>query len=106
MPQPLRKIYPALDLQAAQDQVRRALKRATLATGPDGQRLFKSTADFVAKLNLRLVERGHKPISRQAVLWWMSEGTFVDRIYWEPIEAITDLTVTRRHLRPDIYRDG
>ena len=106
MPQPLRKTYPSLNLEAAQEQVRQALKRATLATGEDGRRLSSSVADFVGRLNLKLVERGHKPISRQAVLWWMSEGTFVDRIYWEPIEQISDLATTRRHLRPDIYRDG
>jgi hypothetical protein len=106
MPQPLRKTYPALDLDRAQEQVRKALKRAVEATGEDGKRLSSSVTDFVGRLNLKLVERGHRPISRQAVMWWMSEGTFVDRIYWEPIEQISDMATTRRQLRPDVYRDG
>ena len=98
MPAPLTTKYPALDLPAAQQQVREALRRAVDACN-------RSPTQFTRRLNDELQRAGHRPISKQAVLWWMSEGTFVDRIYWEPIEKISDYAATRRQLRPDIYRE-
>lgn len=98
VPAPLRKIHAALDLEAAQAQVCAALKRA-IAQCP-------TETEFVRRLNEELVKRGHKPISRPAVRWWASEGTFVDEIYWRPIEVVSDYATTRRHLRPDLYREG
>jgi hypothetical protein len=95
MPQPLRKVHPALDLEKAQAQVSRALRRA-FSQCP-------STTEFWRRLNAKLRANGHKEISRQAMIWWESEGTFVDRIYWQPIEEISDYATTRRHLRPDLY---
>lgn len=96
MPQPLRKTHPALDLPKAQNQVREALRRACKEGG--GQ------SEFHRKLTDELTKRGKKPISRQGFLWWISEGTFVDEYYWEALEAASDMLVTRRHLRPDLYR--
>jgi hypothetical protein len=99
VPQPLRKIYPALDLEKAQEQVRVALRRAVEIC--DG-----SPQEFVRRLNVELERRQSKPVSRQAVLWWLSEGTLLDERFWRPIEVVTDYSVTRRHLRLDRYPDG
>jgi hypothetical protein len=98
VPQPLRKIHPALDLEKAQAQVCVAIKKAIRIAG--------GLKDFTDKLNAWLTERGYRPITKSAVHWWSTEGTFVDRVYWPFFEEITDMAVTRRHLRPDIYRDG
>lgn len=97
MPAPLKKTYPALDLAKAQEQVRVALRRAFKACGNQRQ--------FTIRLNAELERRGVKPITQQSVSWWVSEGTFVDKRYWRGIEVVTDYATTRRHLRPDIYRD-
>lgn len=97
----LRKVYPGLNLDQAKDQVREHLTRAV--RGPDGTGRQR---DFLAKLNQRLTASGYKPVTRQLLYWWQSDGTFVDAIYWPFIEEITDLYVTRRHLRPDIYGIG
>lgn len=97
VPQPLRKLYPGLDLQKAQEQVRIALRRAARACG--GQK------EFVRRLNEKVAKLGQKTITPQAFSWWLSEGTFVDERFWEAIELITDYAVTRRHLRPDMYQD-
>ena len=95
MPAPLRKIYRSLDLDRAQEQARAALRMAFAACG--------SQPAFVEALNASLRAAGRTPISRQAVSWWLSEGTFVDPAFWPHIEAITDLAVTRRHLAPQKY---
>lgn len=96
MPQPLRKTYPALDLEKAQEQVRKALRAAIAECG--------SQSEFHRRINAELEKRGRKTISRQTMLWWLSEGTFVDEAYWEPIEHACDFRTTRRQLRPDKYR--
>lgn len=95
MPQPLRKRFPALDLEKAQEQVRQALQAAVKEAG--GQRAF------VRRLNAELAKRGAKTRSLTAIQWWLSEGTFVDEVYWEPIEHACDFVTTRRQLRPDLY---
>jgi hypothetical protein len=97
MPAPLRKTYPALDLEKAQEQVRKALRRAFKECG--------NQSAFVRKLNVELQRRGEKPVTQQTVSWWVSEGTFVDRRFWRSIETVTDYATTRRQLRPDQYRD-
>lgn len=97
MPAPLRKTYPALDLKAAQAQVRVALRRAFKECG--------NQSKFVKALNAELVRRKERPVTQQNVSWWVSEGTFVDKRYWRAIEVASDYATTRRHLRPDIYRD-
>lgn len=95
MPQPLRKMYPGLDLDRAQEQVRVAMKRAIDSVGKLGE--------FTEQLNARLLTSGHEPVTTRAVYWWSTEGTLIDKRYWPHIEAITDMATTRRHLRPDIY---
>lgn len=96
MPAPLRKMYPGIDLQQAQAQVREALQRCF--------RICGSVFAFTRALNARLAAEGRPPITRQAVSWWASEGTLVDPVFWPHIEAVTDFAVTRRDLRPDRYR--
>jgi hypothetical protein len=98
MPQALRKTYPALDLEKAQEQVRIALRRAMAECG--------GIMEFTRRLNADLERRGQKTVKYQAVQWWLSEGTFVDERLWPSIELITDLAVTRRHLAPDRYPNG
>jgi hypothetical protein len=98
VPQPLRKIYPALDLPKAQDQVRVALRRAVSECG--------GVKEFARKLNVELARLGRKTVRYQTVQWWLSEGTFVHEDFWQPIEVVTDYSVTRRDLRPDRYLDG
>ncbi len=95
MPAPLRKTYPALDLEKAQERVRVALRRALAECG--------GPTEFTRRLNADLERRGQKTVTRQAVMWWLSEGTFVDERLWPSIELITDMAVTRRHLAPDRY---
>ncbi len=99
MPAPLRKTHVGIDLPLCQEQVRYALRRAFEHCG--------SQRAFVNALNARVnASATAKQISQQAVSWWLSEGTFVHPNYWDHIEAITDMAVTRRHLRPDIYGLG
>lgn len=95
VPEPLRKKFPGLDLEKAQQQVRDALAAAVKEAG--GQR------PFTRKMNAELEKRGRQPRSLTAVQWWLSEGTFVDEVYWEAIEHACDFITTRRHLRPDLY---
>lgn len=95
MPAPLRKQFPNLDLERAQAQVCRAIQRAIQMRG--GQ------VKFTRDLNALLVAARERPITRQAVMWWASEGTFLDRWMWPHFELLTDMAVTRRHLRPDKY---
>jgi hypothetical protein len=95
MPASLRQTFAHLDLEAAQEQVRIAMRKAI-------DHLGGATA-FTRELNERLTKAGHEPITRTAVRWWMNEGTFVDYAYLFHIEAMTDMLVTRRHLRPDVY---
>lgn len=77
--------------------MRVALRRAFRVCG--------SQKHFIERFNAELVRRGRKPVTKQAVSWWASEGTFVDERYWRAFEVVTDYAVTRRHLRPDMYRD-
>lgn len=72
------------------------------------RRAFKECGnqkEFVRRLNAELERRGQKRVTQQSVSWWASEGTFVDKKYWRAFEVVTDCAVTRRHLRPDMYRD-
>lgn len=95
MPTTLRKLYPGVDLERVQAQVSAAMRRAFQECG--------TVVGFTARLNARLQAHGQPTITRQAVSWWASEGTLIDPAFWPHIEAITDLAVTRRHLRPDRY---
>lgn len=98
MPLANKKVFPGVNLDEAQEQVRNALRRAFAHCG--GQR------KFVDALNARLERAGQKTVTKQAVSWWLSEGSFIDERYWPHVEEITDLATTRRHLRPDLYGIG
>lgn len=91
------KTEPAqiVDRDAARDQVTAALRRGFAVCG--------NQLEFVRLLNKALTAAGFPTITQQAVSWWATEGTLVDKRYWPHIEAITDMACTRRHLRPDIY---
>lgn len=92
------KIYPGVNLEQAQEQVRTALRRAFAEC--QGQ------AEFARRLSERLEAAGQKGVTKQAVSWWLSEGSFIDKRYFDHIEQLTDMAVTRRHLRPDLYGLG
>lgn len=98
MPVPLRKVHEGLNLEEAQEQARQAIRRCVA--------LCEGRQAFTDKLNELLRANGQKPITRQAVQWWESEGTFVHEQFWPHIEQITGLRVTRVHLRPDVYGIG
>lgn len=89
------KIFPGVNMDEAREQVRTALRRAFAACG--GQ------TEFWRKLNDALLGEGQKGLTKQAVSWWLSEGSFVDQRYWPHFERMTDMATTRRHLRPDLY---
>jgi hypothetical protein len=92
------KIFPGVNLDQAQEQVRIALRRAFTACG--------SQAEFARRLRTRMESAGERPVTVQAIAWWVSEGQFIDERYWSHVEILTDMAVTRRHLRPDIYGLG
>lgn len=92
------KIQPAIDVEAARDKVRAVFERVYVIAG--------GVIPFGRRLNDELRKRGLKEVSRQLPVYWRSEGAFIDERYWQPIESITDMEVTRRHLRPDKYPNG
>lgn len=98
MPVALRKLHAGLNLEQAQEQVRAALRLVFKLCG--GQ------SAFVRRLNERLAASGQKGVSQPAVSFWVSEGVFIDKRYWSLIEEFTDMAVTRRALRPDLYGIG
>lgn len=88
-------MYPGLNIERAQDQARMAIHRAIEIVG--------NRSLFTDKLNELLVGAGQKTVTRQAIQWWESEGTFLHEQHWKHVESLTDYRVTRVHLRPDIY---
>lgn len=95
MPAALRKIHPGLDLDKAQEHVRCALRLAYHLVG--SQKAFRD------KLNAWLREHGYREIGAASISYWLAVGQLLDQRYWVPIEEMTDMAVTRRHLRPDKY---
>lgn len=101
MPVALEKKNPHVDVETARAQVRAAIKRAIQVVGV-GQ--VEMARKLTAALHARRPDLA--AINPDKLRYWLYEGTFIDRDYWPPFEEVTDMAVTRRHLRPDLYPNG
>ncbi len=72
-----------------------ALQRAVEHVGSQAK-FAAAIADFLARPSFK----------QQTVSYWLREHTLLGPEWWTAIEHVTELSVTRRDLRPDIYPPG
>jgi len=73
-----------------------ALKRAIRVAGGSQAALAKRLAEVMKRPSLK----------QQTVSYWLKNGVLLDPEYWPAFEVVTDRKVTRRDLRPDVFRPG
>lgn len=90
--------YGAPVLALVEDRIMQALEGAVRDAG--------SPHGLVDRMNAYLLPAGQPRVTRQNLVYWRKTGTFLDQDLWPAFEAATDMLVTRRTLRPDIYEYG
>jgi DNA-binding transcriptional regulator YdaS (Cro superfamily) len=73
-----------------------ALKRAIRIAGGSQAKFAKRLADVMKRPTLK----------QQTVSYWVRAGILLETEYWPAIETVTDRKVTRKDLRPDVFRPG
>lgn len=57
------------------------------------------------KLAAGIAEFLNRPtVSQQTISYWVRSGILLDAEWWPAIEHVTNMEVTRNHLRPDVFR--